>query len=222
MVWVEKGVGRGQDWQQCLQSSFPSEWCWLRWADRLGASSTGGAAHHPTAWLAEGTQRSAWGHPLSPGAGLIQLWGLCWRAPCRRAPAGQQRETGALALAEHLFILAKAARSSSGPQLAHTEQYFVINLSSFPHEELRKQRSEPALIHHHGEVSPHHHHLLRPPWQSAVATALGTRCLWAAALLHGSGSPTMGWGRAHLSPPWLGFEAAFESSNEDQKWGLPI
>lgn len=65
--------------------------------------------------------------------------------------------------------------------------------SSLLHKELRKQRSEPVLVHHHIEVSPRCCHLLRPPWQSTVATSLGEMppvcCLWAAAPLCDSVSP---------------------------------
>lgn len=65
--------------------------------------------------------------------------------------------------------------------------------SSLLRKKLRKQRSEPALVHHHGEVSPRCHQLLQPPWQSAAATSLGDMppvcCLWAAAPLHDSFSP---------------------------------
>ena len=70
--------------------------------------------------------------------------------------------------------------------------------SSLLHEELRKQRSEPALVHHHREMSPRCCHLLRPPWQSAAAISLGETlpvcCLWAAAPLRDSISPL-----AHLT-----------------------
>lgn len=62
--------------------------------------------------------------------------------------------------------------------------------SSLLHEELRKQRSEPALVHHQREMSTRCCHLLRPPWQSAVAISLGETpsvcCLWAAAPLRDS------------------------------------
>lgn len=122
---VEQGAGRGQGWQLRPKWNFPSPLSWDEWRREegcvLGCSSQ---------------------HEAVP-----RCHSLCWRAPWGQHLQGSTEGPG---WAPPLPQRAHAA--FLGPASTATVTFHYKSPSPVPsarlHEELRRQRCEPALVHH--------------------------------------------------------------------------
>lgn len=140
-----KGAGRGQGWQLCPKWNFPSP----AWDERRGGCVVGCSSQHgavPTCHTPRGLRcRAPWGS-AQRGRGLLPSPGT---SPSQRA---------------HAAILGPAGTAGV---IFHYKSPSPLP-SSLLHEELRKQRCEPALVHHSRGVPT-----LPPPAPATLAICCG-------------------------------------------------